>query len=225
MNEVRFTYRLRPRNRSVDRVPTLVFHYHNPATAEGKNPFPLTTAKERQIVVTPPRPRPPASAIPLGEPEWLQNFTPLPVSESRSTLIGNWIWLVIALAGPIGGWAWFLIWRRVYPNAGRLARMRRTRAARRALEAIRRTNHTDDSPAVVAHAVLGYLRARFPLSPAATTPTELGLALVNVEVPPELADEVSDFFRSCDASRFAPLGDGSRLTGEAIALISRLEAT
>ena len=104
--EVRFTYQLRPRNRSVDRVPTLQFHYHNPAATKEKW-FPLTTAREVRITVTAPRPKVEAQAIPMGEPEWLLSYAPRPVSLSRPGFSGDWLWFAIALGGPLAALAWF----------------------------------------------------------------------------------------------------------------------
>ena len=222
--EVRFTYHLRPRNRSVDKVPTLAFHYYNPAAAKEKQ-FPLTTAKEVRITVTEPRPRPAPPPIPLGEPESLLAFKPQPVSLTYPTFSEAWSWFAIGLIGPLASIAWYVVWRRVYPDAARLARMRRTRAARRATDAIRRSSRTSDPAGAIAAAVLGYLRARFPLSPAAATPSEIGAALTELGMPSSEADAVAGFFRACDAARFAPPGEASTsLAIAAEALVTRLEA-
>jgi hypothetical protein len=222
--EVRFTYHLRPRNRSVDKLPTLPFHYYNPAAAAGKQ-FPLTTAREVRITVTAPQPRVQAPAIPLGGPEWLLAYTPRPVSLARPTISPAWLWIAVALAGPLAALAWYGAWRRIYPDATRLARMRRSRAARRANDEIRRANRAVDPPAAIAAAILGYLRARFPLGTAAATPTELGATLAELGLPSTECDAVVEFFRNCDAVRFAPGGDGDRsLALEAAALVMRLEA-
>jgi hypothetical protein len=222
--EVRFIYHLRPRNRSVDRLPTLAFHYYNPAAAIGKQ-FPLTTAKEVRITVTAPRQKAEAHAIPLAEPEWLINFAPRPVSLSRPAIAATWSWLAIALAGPVAAMAWYFAWRRIYPDAARLAQMRRSRAARRANDLIRRSHRAPDPPTAVAAAVLGYLRARFPLPPAAVTPSELGTALAEVGLPHTDCLTVEGFFRASDAARFAAVEDNAdSLSIDAIALVARLEA-
>lgn len=223
--EVRFTYRLRPRNRSVDSFPTLAFHYYNPANSEGKK-FPLTTAKfAGKLTVTAPRPRAEPPPLPLGEHEWLLAFKPQPVSLSSPAFSGNWTWIAIGLLGPLAALGWYFAWQRVYPDAARLARMRRTRAARRATDAIRRAGRAPDPHATIANAVLGYLRARFPLSTAAATPGEIGAALLEVGLPSSESNSVADFFRACDAARFARPGERDlSLAIDAGALIARLEA-
>jgi hypothetical protein len=222
---VKFSYRLRPRNRSVDKVPTLVFRYHDPAAAEGKQ-FPTTTAKFVEVAVTEPKPKPPPPAIPLGEPDHLFAVATGPeLLEHRPFAPGTWTWVAVALAGPLLAAGWYAAWRRVFPDAARLARMRRSRAARRAVDAVRRAHRAVDPPAAVAAAVLGYLRARFPLPPGAVTPTEIGAALAELGVPDADCETVADFFRSCDAARFAPPGDsGASLAAEAETLVTRLEA-
>ena len=221
--EVRFTYRLRPRNRSVDRVPTLQFHYHNPAATKEKW-FPLTTAREVRITVTAPRPKVEAQVIPMGEPEWLLSYAPWPVSLSRPGFSGDWLWFAIALGGPLAALAWLAAWRQIYPDGTRLARMRRSRAARRAFEGIRHANRTPDPPAAIGTAVLGYLRARFPLAPAATTPTDIGSALGELGLTEPEVEAVVGFFRDCDAERFASSSDTQgTLAADAAALIRRLE--
>lgn len=219
--ELRFTYRLRPRNRTVDRVPTLAFHYHNPAAPLDRQ-FPLTTAREVRIVVTGPRLKAEAPAMPLGEPDWLLAYTPRPVS--LSAVAGDWTWFAIALGGPLAGLAWFIAWRRIYPDGVRLARMRRSRAARRAVDGIRHARRALDPPAAIRAAVLGYLRARFPLAPAATTPTEIGAALVDQGLEPVEVDAVVEFFRACDAERFDFRSEANEsLALDAAALISEME--
>ena len=103
--------------------------------------------------------------------------------------------------------------------------MRRTRAARRATDAIRRSSRAPDPAGAIAAAVLGYLRARFPLSPAAATPIEIGAALTELGLHSSESDAVADFFRACDAARFAPPGEVcTSLEIAADALVTRLEA-
>jgi hypothetical protein len=221
--KVRFTYRLRPRNRTVDRVPTLAFHYHNPAAPLDRQ-FPLTTAREVRIVVTGPRLKAEAPPMPLGEPDWLLAYTPRPVSLMRPAFTGEWTWFAIALGGPLAGLAWFIAWRRIYPDGARLARMRRSRAARRATDAIHRASRTPEPPAAIRAAVLSYLRARFPLAPAATTPTEIGVALADQGLEAVEVEAVVEFFRACDAERFDLRSEENEsLALDAAALISRLE--
>jgi hypothetical protein len=222
-NAVRFTYRLRPRNRSVDCVPTLPFYYHNPATA-GRQ-FPMTTAKEVRITVTLPRSKPEGPAVPLAEPAWLLNYTPQPLSLSPIVVSGVWTWAAIALAGPATAIGWFVLWRRIYPNGARLARVRRSRAARRATDRIYGARRAEDPPAVITAAVLGYLRARYPLAPDAVTPTEIGSGLAGQDLDGTQVNAVVDFFRASDEQRFGLGGnENDVLAADAATLINRLEA-
>ncbi len=224
--EVRFSYRFRPRNRAVKEVPTFQFHYYNPAASAGKQ-FPLTEARSVPIAVTEPKPKPPPPAIPLAEPEHLFAVATGPrVLESRPFVPSIRTWVAFAFGGPLLAVGWYVAWRRVYPDAARLARMRRTRAARRAIDSIRRSDRAVDPPGAIAAAVLGYLRARFPLPYSAVTPPEIGAALAELGMTDEECDTVADFFRACDAARFAgPDDNDAALASAAEALVVRLEAT
>lgn len=217
---VRFNYKLRPQSRNVTQVPALKFYYFNPAAAPDKR-FPYTTAYSVPIRVTEP-PVPPI--IPLSEPDYL-----FEAARGPGVLRGpfepcRWAWGAAALFGPLVAAGWFLVWRRIFPDARRLAQMRRSRAARRALDAIRKSGRAADPPAAVAGALLAYLRARFPLPESAVTPSEVAAALVESQVPSEAAERVADVFRGCDRARFAPPGDrGVALAADAEAAVVRLE--
>lgn len=217
---VRFVYKLTPRNRTVDQIPALKFHYFNKAAAEGRQ-FPATYADSVPITVTE---RPPPEEIPMVEADRLFSVATGPEVLSGPFVPCRWAWGAAALFGPLVAVGWFLVWRRVFPDAHRLAQMRRSRAARRAADAIRKAGRTPDPPATVASAVLAYLRTRFPLPESAVTPPEIAAALLEMKVPAEVAEFVADVFRACDRARFAPPGDsGMSLAADAEAAITRLE--
>jgi len=221
--QVTFSYRLRPRNRNTEKVPELPFHYYNPAAAEGKQ-FPLATAKAIPIRVTEPTPKPPPPAVPMTEPEHLFQITTGPAATAAPFTPCVWAWTAAALFGPLLATGWFLAWRRLYPDAARLAKQRRSRAARRAAEAIRRAARSTDSSAEIAFAALHYLRERFPLPPGVATPTEIGAALAEIGLPPEHCAAALLFFRDCDAARFSPSGDNTvSLAAAATSLVDSLE--
>jgi hypothetical protein len=223
--EVRFSYRLRPQRRSVEEVPSLKFYYYNPTAAVGKKQFPLTVAAAVPITVTEaPKIEPPV--IPLREADHLFVVATGPqLLNKRRFDFGLWPWVVVGLAGPICAIIWFLAWQHVFPDAVRLAKMRRSRAARRAIDAIRRASRGIDPPTIIATAVLSYLHTRFPFPPGAVTPSEIEGALTELKVSVSECAEVAEFFRSCDAARFAPPRDNDvSLVSDAIALITRLES-
>jgi hypothetical protein len=222
--EVRFVYKLRPRNRTVDQIPALEFDYFNPAAGPGTRQFRNTRAESISIaIVDLPKPEV-KQPVPMTEADRLFH-----VATGREVLSGpfvpcRWAWLAAGCFGPLVAVAWFLVWRRIYPDAARMAHLRRSRAARRATDAIRRAGRTSDPPAVIAAAVLGYLRTRFPLPESAVTPSEIAAALLEAKVPAEMAEELADIFRECDRARFAPPGDsGASLAADADAAITRLE--
>jgi hypothetical protein len=220
--EVRFNYKLSPRQRTVAQVPSLDFYFFNLAAPPGKNPFRLTRADAVDITVTEP---PPPVPTPMTEADRLFHVSTGPEVLRAPFVPCRWAWLAAALFGPLAALAWFRAWRWVFPDAAKMAQLRRSRAARRAAGAIRRAHRTPDPPAAIASAVLGYLRTRFPLPESAATPSEIAAALVEAQVPSEVAGQVEGLFRDCDRARFAPPGDsGASLAEEAEAVITRLEA-
>src|SRR6266540_4137772 len=173
--EVQFVYRLRPRNRDVDKLPSLEFWYDT-----GKkvgNPFQKTWAKGPKLVVMAAvKVKPPA--VPLLEPDHLFEIETDSRVLAREPFAAGWIsWLLLFVLGVLIAGIWYAAWRRIYPDGARLARLRRGRAVRRAADAIRRAGRSRDPAGAIAAAVLGYLRARFPLPPGAETPSEVGEGL------------------------------------------------
>lgn len=221
--ELAFVYRLKPRNRSVNRLPSLDFPYRKAGVTAG-NPYMNARARGIDIVVTAAVAKPAPPPVPLAEPDRL--FAVVEVGSGREPFApGVWAWLLAALAGPLAAGGWYAGWRWKYPGAARAARLRRARAARRAASAVRRAGRTADPPATVAAAVLGYLRARYPLPPGTDTPAEVGEAVRAAGLPDDPAAGVEAFLRDCDAARFGGTGDtGVSLGAEASALLARLEA-
>lgn len=223
--EVRFAYRLAPRGTDVTEIPALRFHYHNPDAAPGKQ-FPLTTTDRDEPAPITVREAPKAErpVVPVEAPEFAFQLATGPGVLGGGPFVPcRWGWLAVALFGPLAAGAWYLVWRRVYPDAARLARRRRSRAARRAVGLIQRADRTPDPAGAIARAVLGYLRARFPLPEGAATPSEVAAALGASGVPADVAEGVADVLRGCDRARFAPADDGDPAPA-AEALIARLEA-
>jgi hypothetical protein len=222
--EVSFAYRLRPRNREVNRLPSLNFFYLNPAVKTG-NPFQNARATGIDLVVTAaPRPRPPG--VPLDAPDRLFALETGPrLLDPAPFTPGTAAWAALAagvIVVPVG---WYAAWRAVYPDAARAARRRRTRAARRALVAVRAAGRSPDPAAACVAAVMGYLRVRFPFPPGADTPPEVAAGLAAAGVTAGQTDEVVDFLRRCDAARFAPPADVARsLPTTAAKLVAQLEA-
>ena len=208
-----FVYRLRPRSANVNRLPTLDFWYDSGVKVG--NPFKKTTAKGINLVVIKVvKARPPA--VPLLEPDRL--FELETGSLGREPFAAGWgSWLLLFAMGISIPALWYGLWRRVSPNGVRLAKLRRSRAVRRAADAIRKAKRSADPAGAIAAAVLGYLRARFALPPGADTPSEVEDALHD--------PAVAAFLRRCDEARFAPSSDNPlSLASDAESLIAGLEA-
>jgi tetratricopeptide (TPR) repeat protein len=117
----------------------------------------------------------------------------------------------LLLAPPLGCIAWYLIWRRLYPDAARLASQRRSRAARRALQALRSARRLDaeSRAARIAAIVTGYLQQRLDLTIAEPTPGEIALLFGQHDFSPALTEQAIRFFERCDCVRFQPVENGT----------------
>ena len=223
--EVRFAYKLSPRSTAVKEVPALKFHYFNPAAAPGKTQFPSTVADAIPFDVRE-APKAARTVVPIDAPEFLFQIATGPeVLGSGPFVPCRLAWLAAVCFGPLAAYGWFLAWRRVFPDAARLARLRRSRAVRRATDAIHKSQRAADPPAAIASAVLGYLRARYPLPESAVTPSDIAASLKELKVSDEHAEQTADVFRGCDRARFGSTSDsGVSLAATAEAAIARLEA-
>jgi hypothetical protein len=109
--------------------------------------------------------------------------------------------------------AWYAVWRRLYPDAARAARLRRGRAARRALDALARL--PDDARARaerIAAALARYLGERFEPVPASLTPDEAAAVLRRAQLD-NLASRLGDAWARTDEARFAA-DPASRLSAD-----------
>jgi hypothetical protein len=237
-----FDYRLEPKNDKVERIPPLPFSWYRP-NSDSKQPglFMMTFAEEIDIKVKPVLITQTKPAAPIQAPEEIFQIAtgPRVLRSQQLFILPDWPMLALLLAGPplLAG-LWYAAWRRLYPDAARRARVRRSRAAMQALRALEALDLT--SPALVVQVptiTANYLQARFDLQAIEPTPLEVAMHLCRAGVPDTLAEQAADFFRVCDAARFAPAaaiqtaprpappasGWGSDLAAEAHRLIVALE--
>jgi tetratricopeptide (TPR) repeat protein len=223
-----FAYRLKPRRTEVREIPSLPFVYFNP--------YLLTASKGFQVLYTDPIPlhvlphetvqvplQGPESAFVLATgPAVLERQSPW--TPPRLGTIG-----ALLLTPPLGCVVWYLIWRRLYPDAARLASQRRSRAARRALQALRSIRRLDAEPraARIAAIVTGYLQQRLDLTIAEPTPHEIALLFAQRDCSLALTEQAIRFFETCDSVRFQPVENGSvsldELQNSALKFILALE--
>lgn len=212
-----FVYKLRPRNAQVNRLPSLDFFYDSGVKVG--DPFKNARAAGFDLVITPVE-KPAAQPTPLIAPERLFKLETGSRVLEREPFVAGWFsWVALFLLGILAASVWYALWRRAYPDGARLAKLRRNRAMRRAMDALARA----DSPERVASAVVGYVRSRCPLPAGCETPSDVRAALHAAGITG--ADAAESFLRRCDAARFAPSSDNAMsLAAEARALLATLEA-
>jgi hypothetical protein len=220
-----FAWRLKPRRPDVTEVPGIPFVYYDPEIPQESKRFQVLYTDAIPLQV-----RPHASvAVPVQAPAgFLEVATGRAVYARRASLgvPGPLLLVVLLLAPPLGCAAWYLCWRRLYPDAARRAQQRRSRAATHALRLLHDARRLPPGPRAeaVAGAVTGYLRGRLDLGPSEPTPAEAEDHLRGRAGLPELAARAADFYRACDAARFLPGVGDDPLGEEAVQLILTVEA-
>jgi hypothetical protein len=215
--EARFTYTLRPRSADVKEVPPLRYVYFRRIGRDWKPFTTYATSVPITVIPTTAPPSPAAPPVPLDAPE---EFFAL-AEERPAATPGRYGWLLPVAAVPFLVAGWVVLWRWLFPDAVRLARLRRNRAARRALDRLKAARTSADPAAAAAAAFRDYLTARYGMLPAAQTPAEVSAALAAVEFPADRTADAEAFLRACDAARFRPTPDnGLSLIPQAEALVT-----
>jgi hypothetical protein len=200
-----FSYRLKPRRPGSQIVPSLPFVYYNP--------YLLTTNKGFQVLYTDPialNVLPAESVkVPVYGPEIAFELATGPGELDRRkawTMPSRLTLVVVLLTPPAGCVVWYFVWRRMYPDAARLASLRRSRAARRALNALQavRRPQAGQHATQTANIVTDYLQQRFDLTVAEATPREVAELFEKRGCSPELVARAVQFFERCDNARFVP---------------------
>lgn len=229
-----FDYKVKVLSDSLKHLPRFAFVYYKPPAnaLPGQKPmFPTTYPDEVPLKVkakpAPPQLPPP----PIKAPEMIFEVAEGPGLLERQSVarvpallvLGAWL-----LAPPLLGACWYLAWRWFNPDAGRRARIRQSMAARHALRALNALGPADAEQRAyrVARIAAGYLQQRLGLPTSEPTPAEVASCLGRAGSPEVLAGKAAEFFRACDAARFAParLADADDLTAAASRLILTLEA-
>jgi hypothetical protein len=220
-----FRYRLRPRRADVAAVPAFTLPYYDPSQPQpADNPaFPFRKARTPPIPlhITKAAAPPPLPPVPLDVPE----FAEAPAVPSR-TAIPAWVWWLAAVAPPVLAVGGCAVWSALNPAGARLARRRRSRAARSALRTLHNlARRPPADPAAVVWCVAGYLAERFDLPGVFRTPAELAARLREAGADAATVAECRAFLDAADVARFAPAPEvtGEALVADASRLVLRLE--
>ncbi len=224
-NAWRWQYHLRPRQVGIHEVPGVPFVFYNPDLRPADRAFQVLFTDPIRLTVTPPEVRRPDNDLPdsvldvAGGPGLFARDAPWHGPE---------IGVLVAVLGlpPLVGAGWYLAWRRLYPDAGRLARQRRSRAARRALAALAGADRLAGRARAeaVSGAVVLYLRERFDLVYQEPTPGESAEWLARFGIAGSLTERLGQLLQRCAAGRFGPVDEeDSDLPALARGLVLELE--
>jgi hypothetical protein len=218
-----FRYRLRPRSTKVKAIPGLVFSYYDPNLPQpaDRPEFPFRKARTKPIAIRIVKAAPPVlPVVPLDVPPFAETLA------EPSPGIPTWAWWLIAAGPPIVAIVWCAVWRAMNPVGDRLARRRRSRAARLAMRTLHSfARHSPADPSAVVGCVAIYLAERFDLPGVFRTPADLAHHLRKANASDEMVAECVEFLRVGDAARFAPSPEVSAelLIADAERLIRRQE--
>ena len=225
-----FYYLLRPKNVSVTAIPELSFSFFNPRFGNDPRGYQEPSVDPVPIVVTPAEVKPPQVDTPNETRSYPATIQRVAGTEEVLRREHPWtppavgVLAVMGLAPPLGALAWLLVWRRLYPDAARRAALRRSRAAKEALKALRGV-HEPQQAERVAGIFTVYLAHRFGLPSAAPTPMEAEMHLRGAGLTDELLERTSALLQTCDALRFSarPPSVSGSLTDTAHELVIALE--
>ncbi len=230
-----FDYHLRPKSERVTGVPSLFVVYFRPGFIPREKGFMTTDAPGIPLQVSP------RTKVQRSDLQGTTEIAAIPdrfyqIVDGHKVLRreepagppNTWLLVLMAVAPPACCIAWYGMWRRLNPDAARMARQRRSRAAQQAVETLTRkgTNQSRMEALEVGEILASYLRQRIDFSPLEPTPGEVARHLEGKGFSVDLSARVADFFHACDAARFAPKSssgpDNFRET--AVRIISSLES-
>ncbi len=214
-----FIYRLKPRRPGVPDVPSFPFAFYDPAIRPARKAFQVIYTDPIPLRVTEQAP----AAVALRVPEEAYSLATGPAllsARSPWRLPGPWALAGLLLAPPALCALGYLAYRRLRPDAALRARRRRSKAAERALRALRGRPGAEH----VARTVVGYLRGQFGLPGEEPTPAEIATHLLRQGCAPELAAQAEGLFRACDEARFGTAAGEPELGEQGADFIRAVEA-
>jgi len=233
-----FDFRLRPKTEQVKEIPSLVILYFRPGFMPPEKGYMATTAPAIPVQVMS-RARVQLSEI-QGQaklnraPDYLYQIITGPdvLRRDKSFVLPSaWLLCFLAPAPPALSVGWYLAWRRRNPTQARMSHLRKSRAGRQALLALKTNGamgESKDEACGVAKVLAGYLQERLDLNAVQPTPADILSHLTNKGVSSNLADRTAGVFRACDLVRFSPSRQqeisSNELCAEAAQLILALES-
>jgi len=238
-----FRYILRPQSKDVKEIPPVKFVYFNPLARRYQttysNAVPLTVKPHAPVgmpdvgevpewMLKPASTEeilgPPPDGYRAGLPGLFDKVTAQLGAEGRSQLLFLGVFAVGLVLPLIACAIWYVGWHRARPNAARLARAQRSRAAAAALHALGQA--VIEPPRRVSVALFAYLRDRMGMRHDAITPAQIEECLTALGMSTELRDEVVGVLRRCDEARFANnTGGTGDLVADARSFILQSETT
>jgi hypothetical protein len=231
-----FRYRLRPRNPEVADIPALRYVYFKPGLLPREKGYRSAYSESIALVVKPRAEVQATDVVGKDEPSRFPDAI-FEIAEGSATVLRRegpfaspgtlYLGIAVLLATPFLCGGWYLVWRRLYPDAARSARRRRSRAAQVAIRSFEQAGKADPDRAAQQFVAImtDYLHSRWDLASGEPTPAEVADHLRRIGCPAELAERMAGFFHTCDRVRFAPGGvpDRDRLRATAAQIILDLE--
>jgi hypothetical protein len=215
-----FSWRLLPRSEKVTKIPEPEFVYYR--TSEPQD-FTIAEGARSLVLIVKPR-APLVVSGPSAARERLEQ-----IAEGDYLLaqdLSGALWWTIVIGGlvlpPVCCAAFYMGWRKAFPQAAERARRRRSRALKTALQQLQRLGRTT-SPDKVRAVVLDYLGAHLHLIPGEPTPDEVLAVLKPQGISTDLMEKCVALLTACDTARFVALAPAAD-DGLALSASQLLEA-
>jgi hypothetical protein len=226
------TCKLKPRHVNVKAVPSFPFVFFTPGFFPPERGYQVQRTASVPLVVGPRATVQPSDVTQGADlqqlPESVYQIVEGPAVQQRASA---WSREGLLILGAIGllvpPWAclvWCVTWRRLYPDASRRSRWRRSHAAQRALAALQSAETSEDASGRAAAVLTSYLQERYDLTAEEPTPKEVGSHLERVGWDSAIAEQAAAFFRACDAARYGHIPDLDSPMVAARQLVLSLEA-
>jgi hypothetical protein len=229
-----FRYRLKPLNVNVKEIPALRFEYFKPGVVPKEKGYrsayslPIPLKVNSRTALQP-------DEIPGPDTEKLIPATIVSLAEGTNAVLrheeplalpGIPVVVLLLLIPPALCGGWCAVWRFRHPDAARNTRLKQSRAAQRAIHALKKEVPRGSENNQAARIFVEYLNHWWDFRAEEPTPAEVSFHLHQLGCPDSLVEKSAEFFKTWDRARFAPIRfeNGPNLAAEAIHLIQDLEA-
>jgi hypothetical protein len=191
-------YRLKPKDLNANQIPGMPFLFYNPDVRPSAKAFQMIYSDPVSLTI---RPRQTPQLLGDVPAELLSPiFDERLLANERPWTFPNWLFAIPVL----GCLLWYLVWRRLYPDALALARRQQSRAARRALAGLRRVGlgKQQQTGEEIFRSLMQYLHERLAFTIAEPTAQQCADTLRDAGCSGDAIQAIGELIAGCAELRF-----------------------